>query len=135
MIKRYKKTFLTIILICLMGLLRFAYTNVFPEAEMDNNRALQSSTSQSINSVIPYIKVYPNPVADQPLNVEITFSEHYPDNDFTIHMYNMIGQEVMAMRVTQGRNIIGTGGLEPGIYFLNVYKGEQSIQTLKVVKK
>jgi hypothetical protein len=78
---------------------------------------------------LPEVTVYPNPARDI-LNIE--FSDRWANEEVTITIHNILGQELRSMILNAGneRVIIDVGDLGSGIYLMNI-----SSRDLRVTRK
>jgi sugar lactone lactonase YvrE len=85
---------------------------------------LTSTTDISKNST----NVYPNPVIDF-LSIENA-------NSFTrVNLFDVLGQIVLSVELTQGLNKINLQSLKPGSYFAKLSGSDKNMETIKVTKK
>ena len=73
--------------------------------------------------------LYPNPTADELrllTDGDVSFDR--------VLMYNSEGKEVLA-QTWNGREALNVGGLEKGIYFVRIFKGEELYYSTTVIKK
>ena len=73
------------------------------------------------------IKVYPNPANDQ-LNLNLPVGKNY-----TIHLVNMMGQEIANTVTTRPNVTLSTNTIPVGIYILKIIDETGSIATKKIV--
>ncbi len=74
--------------------------------------------------------LYPNPTRE---NLNLNTGELDLSNvDYKI--YDSRGRIIMENSITESESTISLGDIPPGNYFLNIYKGTQSIKSFKVVK-
>ncbi|MBX7204935.1 MAG: T9SS type A sorting domain-containing protein [Bacteroidia bacterium] len=76
-----------------------------------------------------HISIYPNPVQDI-LNIEL--NEHKPAQ-FTL--YDLVGKEVFACALNEGKNELAFSSIPPGVYFYSVQSGEGVTTQGKIIRK
>jgi hypothetical protein len=77
------------------------------------------------------IFVYPNPTSGF---LNISFGQLNLDN-MNIILFNIIGSKVLDKEVRIKEMTMDFNGLKPGVYFLNVYKDQGLLETIKVIRK
>lgn len=76
------------------------------------------------------LKIYPNPVTDK-LNIT---SENFEQHNFTLQIYNALGEVVFFKDNLNNENIIDLSGITPGLYFVKIQNATQQ-KTFKLIKK
>lgn len=76
------------------------------------------------------LKIYPNPVTNK-LNIT---SENFEQHNFTLQIYNALGEVVFFKDNLNNENIIDLSGITPGLYFVKIQNATQQ-KTFKLIKK
>lgn len=92
------------------------------------NGLTRSETSIADNEASPELSAYPNPIADK---LQLS---GMPENG-TVHIINMLGIEVLAIKPTAATEVIDVSQLSPGIYMLQVYDATGNCQVKRLVKE
>ena len=72
--------------------------------------------------------VYPNP-ANNILNISIS------ENNTSISIFDIVGKNVVTMKLENGKNILNIESLNSGVYFYSIKKNGQLIETKKLIVK
>lgn len=87
-----------------------------------------------ISKAVANISVYPNPVSDNSLYIDITLEN---STEISCSLFNMTGTMIrqQSMHITQGSNMLlfKIPGVTPGIYLLKVQYGNEIMNTKVVV--
>ena len=90
----------------------------------------------TMGSVKPSIAIYPNPVTDGTMNLQML---NMPSGKYTIRLINTLGQVMFANQIDHqagsSSEAIILGKLAKGNYELNITKPDQTIFTTKLVKE
>ncbi|MCG8575660.1 MAG: T9SS type A sorting domain-containing protein [Flavobacteriales bacterium] len=73
---------------------------------------------------------YPNPTSDV---FNIQMSNNAQGDNYTVALYNIVGEKVMDVTLTEGTNKLDVSSLVNGVYFYSIYKNQDVIETKKVV--
>ncbi|RYC71670.1 MULTISPECIES: S8 family peptidase [Spirosoma] len=76
------------------------------------------------------IVLYPNPINAQA--AELTVMIQQP-NDYTLVLYNLLGQIVLSTNLSQSTNTVGLTGLPPGLYIARIQLAGQLVQTSRLL--
>ena len=80
------------------------------------------------------LSVFPNPVQDK-LRLQITETGDYPLSNHQYHLLNMSGKAIKTGSIDEESTLIDMGSYPPGIYFLRVSAGNDSIGHFKIIKR
>jgi len=78
---------------------------------------------KEIASTANEIKVFPNPSTGENISIDIPDSQNQDISKFTIHVFNMIGNEVYESPFTKTLNV---SNLQNGIYLISVTSGNNN---------
>ncbi len=110
------------------------FTYEFPD--VPNHSELKiGNEDESLKSVNELVKVIASP---NPFKDEMTLGTYGFDTDYTIEIYNAIGQKVSTIKMSEEQNsqILYTSNWNSGIYFLHfVDKNSKLITVKKVIKQ
>lgn len=87
----------------------------------------------TFNNIVPNtVKIYPNPCTAQ-CTIEMTTQQ---SANFSIRLKNLLGQIVLVQNIDAPKSTINTASLVTGIYWLEVFSGQQSlgVQKLQIIK-
>ena len=98
--------------------------------KQDCAQRLANDSEQSSSSVI---NVYPNPVLNGQLVIEIIDDKHLVDEKYLITLNSFLGKGTHVETLNGPRGLIDISGLPNGIYILNISKDEVMIQSEKVL--
>ncbi|MBI1783154.1 MAG: T9SS type A sorting domain-containing protein [Sphingobacteriales bacterium] len=84
--------------------------------DIDGHEDYSQTLSLSINCSRSYLKVFPTPVTDGKLHVNISTL----DGKFDCKLFNLTGQLVAAKTITKGNNTIDVSKLTKGVYYLSL---------------
>lgn len=78
------------------------------------------------------INLFPNPVVGDNLYIEIRGDD---SGEYEVRVYNILGRDIIKQPLVGGRNLVSIGGLNEGIYFVDVVKMGRTIRTVKLIRK
>lgn len=87
-------------------------------------------TGTEENAVSTPFSIYPNPASDY-LMIEIHQKEKIKNAE--VKIYSLTGTLITVMNITQNKTSISTTGFIPGIYFLQLTTGANSIVSKKII--
>lgn len=92
----------------------------------------QGDTLLSVKKESVEINLFPNPVNGDNLYVEL---KAWSEGDREVRVYNILGRDIIRQPVAEGKNLLSIGGLNEGIYFVDVVERGQVIRTIKLIRK
>ena len=75
------------------------------------------------------VKIYPNPFTSQ-ATIEI---KDFKNDDYELHIYNLLGEDVLKSLITSELTVINRGELPSGIYFIQVRSKKEIIANQRVI--
>ncbi len=104
------------------------------EAAVDYFRVWDAMPVNTIEpSDVAQLQVYPNP---SPQAFTLDYALQKPDAPAELVVYNVLGRNVASYALGQAIGQLRFGAeLAPGVYLIKIQQGEQSSQTLRVVKR
>lgn len=78
------------------------------------------------------INLFPNPVVGDNLYIDMREDD---SGKYEVRVYNILGRDIIKQPLAGGRNLVSVGGLNEGIYFVDVVERGRTIRTVKLIRK
>lgn len=85
-------------------------------------------SQNEIDNQLSKVKIYPNPTNNE-LNIEC-----YQNNDFTLSLFNISGQELFKQKINRNKVQIDVKKLSCGVYFVKL-SNDKSVEFRKLIKE
>ncbi|WP_317898092.1 ice-binding family protein [Aurantibacillus circumpalustris] len=105
----------------------FAITAVIPSTCVNVPTGIKSFGDLNTS-----VTIYPNPF-NTSLNISVNDASLNPNHELKI--YDVVGKEMMSIKISEALTTIDTANLSSGIYFYKLFLGEEIIQSGKLVSR
>lgn len=105
----------------------------FEMASTETPAAEAGDTLLGVKKESPEINLFPNPVVSD--NLFVDFRGDGVGSDHEVRVYNILGRDIIRQTLSEGRNLVSIGGLNEGIYFVDVVERGKVIRTIKLIRK
>jgi hypothetical protein len=106
---------------------------VYEVAPTEAPADVQGDSMPEIKKDAAEINLFPNPVNGNNLYIELRGDGNEAVRE--VRVYNILGRDIITQPLEEGKNLVSVGGLDEGIYFVDVVERGQVIRTIKLIRK
>lgn len=99
------------------------------QVDLNGDSKLYEIKSVNVGVSVGAIKVYPNPITSY---IKVKAANY---SDLEYRLYNVSGEIVINQKATQEETEIATVVLAPSVYILKVVKGNEELNSVKIIKE